>query len=124
MLSSCIFYYSGVLLIYLLLIPDGPQSPCGSVTSAKTLNLRKNYIQTLDHLITSTPAWPLQASPVDSAESYLNLLNLENSSEPAVLVNGDADLFIRANGSAENKEGSCNEIVPFTLRNSANIDEK
>ncbi|KAK1884463.1 Carboxyl-terminal PDZ ligand of neuronal nitric oxide synthase protein [Dissostichus eleginoides] len=110
---------------------DGPQSPCGSVTSAKalTLNLRKNYIQTLDQLITSTPAWPLQASPlspstVDSAESYLNLLNLENSSEPAVLVNGDADLFIRANGSAENKEGSCNEIVPFTLRNSANIDEK
>ncbi|KAF3849305.1 hypothetical protein F7725_015802 [Dissostichus mawsoni] len=110
---------------------DGPQSPCGSVTSAKalTLNLRKNYIQTLDQLITSTPAWPLQASPlspstVDSAESYLNLLNLENSSEPAVLVNGDADLFIRANGSAENKEGSCNEIVPFTLRNSANIDKK
>ncbi|XP_010782449.1 uncharacterized protein [Notothenia coriiceps] len=110
---------------------DGPQSPCGSVTSAKalTLNLRKNYIQTLDQLITSTPAWPLQASPlspstVDSAESYLNLLNLENSGEPAVLVNGDADLFIRAKGSAENKEGSCNEIVPFTLRNSANIDEK
>ncbi|XP_033978549.1 carboxyl-terminal PDZ ligand of neuronal nitric oxide synthase protein [Trematomus bernacchii] len=110
---------------------DGPQSLCGAVTSAKalTLNLRKNYIQTLDQLITSTPAWPLQASPlspstVDSAESYLNLLNLENSSEPAVLVNGDADLFIRANGSAENKEGSCNEIVPFTLRNSANIDEK
>ncbi|XP_033952156.1 carboxyl-terminal PDZ ligand of neuronal nitric oxide synthase protein isoform X1 [Pseudochaenichthys georgianus] len=103
---------------------DGPQSPCGSVTSAKTLNLRKNYIQTLDQLITSTPAWPLQASTVDSAESYLNLLNLENSSEPAVLVNGDADLFIRANGSAENKEGSCNEIVPFTLRNTANIDEK
>ncbi|KAJ4926576.1 hypothetical protein JOQ06_008749 [Pogonophryne albipinna] len=110
---------------------NGPQSPCGSVTSAKalTLNLRKNYIQTLDQLITSTPAWPLQDSPlspstVDSAESYLNLLNLENSSEPAVLVNGDADLFIRAKGSAENKEGSCNEIVPFTLRNSANIDEK
>ncbi|KAK5852317.1 hypothetical protein PBY51_023795 [Eleginops maclovinus] len=109
---------------------DGPQSPCGSITSAKalTLNLKKNYIQTLDQLITSTPAWPLQSSPlspsaVDSAESYLNLLNLENSSEPAAPLNGDADSFIRANGSAETKE-SCSEIVPFTLRNSANMDEK
>ncbi|XP_034753130.1 carboxyl-terminal PDZ ligand of neuronal nitric oxide synthase protein [Etheostoma cragini] len=111
---------------------DGQQSPCSSVsTSAKvlTLNLKNHYSQTLDQIITSTPAWPLQTSPlsptqVDSAESYLNLLNLENSTKPATLVNGDLDSFIRPKGTADINESSCNEIAPFTLRNSANMDEK
>ncbi|KAF1377732.1 hypothetical protein PFLUV_G00203790 [Perca fluviatilis] len=111
---------------------NGQQSPCSSVsTSAKalTLNLKNHYSQTLNQLITSTPAWPLQTSPlsptqVDCAESYLNLLNLENSTKPATSVNGDLDPFIRANGTADNNESSCNEIAPFTLRNSANMDEK
>ncbi|XP_042252203.1 carboxyl-terminal PDZ ligand of neuronal nitric oxide synthase protein [Thunnus thynnus] len=111
---------------------NGQQSPCSSVsTSAKalSLNLKNHYSQTLDQLITSTPAWPLQTAPlspsqVDCAESYLNLLNLENSSKPAASVNGDLDPFIRANGIADNKESSCNEVVPFTSRNSANMDEK
>ncbi|KAM3600183.1 uncharacterized protein V6R79_019078 [Siganus canaliculatus] len=111
---------------------NGPQSPCSSVsTSAKslTLNLKNHYSQTMDQLITSTPAWPLQTSTlsptqVACAESYLNLLNLENSSKPDAAVNGEPDPFIRANGAAENKESSCNEIVPFTLRNSASMDEK
>ncbi|KAI3362167.1 hypothetical protein L3Q82_012490, partial [Scortum barcoo] len=100
-------------------------------TSAKplTLNLKNHYSQALDQLITSTPAWPLQTSPlsptqVDCAESYLNLLNLENSTKPDAPVNGELDPFIRANGTADSKESSCNEIVPFTLRNSANLDEK
>ncbi|XP_028457135.1 carboxyl-terminal PDZ ligand of neuronal nitric oxide synthase protein isoform X2 [Perca flavescens] len=111
---------------------NGQQSPCSSVsTSAKalTLNLKNHYSQTLEQLITSTPAWPLQTSPlsptqVDCAESYLNLLNLENNTKPATSVNGDLDPFIRANGTADNNESSCNEIAPFTLRNSATMDEK
>lgn len=110
---------------------SGQQSACSSVsTSVKSLslNLKNHYSQTLDQLITSTPAWPLQASPlsstqVDCAESYLNLLNLENSTKPAASVD-DLDPFIRANGTADNKENSCNEIVPFTPRNSASMDEK
>ncbi|XP_068562749.1 carboxyl-terminal PDZ ligand of neuronal nitric oxide synthase protein isoform X2 [Cebidichthys violaceus] len=111
---------------------SGPQSPCGSVSTAAkalSLSLKNHYSQTMDQLITSTPAWPLQTSPlsptqVDCAESYLNLLNLENGTEPAAPVNGDLDPFIRANGTADAKGSSCNEIVPFTLRNSANMDEK
>ncbi|XP_010749242.2 carboxyl-terminal PDZ ligand of neuronal nitric oxide synthase protein isoform X1 [Larimichthys crocea] len=108
---------------------NGPQSSCGS-TSAKSLslNLKNHYSQTpLDQLITSTPSWPLQTSSlsptqVDCAESYLNLLNLENSTKPDAPVNGELDSFIRANAAADNKESSCNDIVPF--RNSANMDEK
>ncbi|KAK9532369.1 hypothetical protein VZT92_009756 [Zoarces viviparus] len=111
---------------------SGQQSACSSVSSAAkalSLNLKNHYSQTLDQLITSTPAWPLQASPLssaqaDCAESYLNLLNLENGTGPAAPVNGDLDPFIRANGTADTKGSSCNEIVPFTLRNSANTDEK
>ncbi|XP_020490243.1 carboxyl-terminal PDZ ligand of neuronal nitric oxide synthase protein [Labrus bergylta] len=104
-------------------------SPVSTSAKSLSLNLKNHYSQTLDQLITSTPAWPLQTSPlspstVDSAESYLNLLNLENSTKPEASVNGDLDPFIRANVTADNKESSCNEIVPFTLRNSANMDEK
>lgn len=109
---------------------NGPQSSCSTVsTSAKSLslNLKNDYSQTLNQLITSTPAWPIQTSPlsptqVDCAESYLNLLNLENSTKPDASVNGELDPFIRASGATDNKES--NEIVPFTLRNSANMDEK
>ncbi|KAM7368778.1 hypothetical protein PAMP_013085 [Pampus punctatissimus] len=111
---------------------NGQQSPCSSVsTSAKalSLNLKNHYSQTVDQLITSTPAWPLQTAPVspsqvDCAESYLNLLNLENGTKPAASVNRDMDPFIRANGITDNKESSCNEIVPFTPRNSTSMDEK
>ncbi|XP_041666121.1 carboxyl-terminal PDZ ligand of neuronal nitric oxide synthase protein isoform X2 [Cheilinus undulatus] len=104
-------------------------SPVSTSAKSLSLNLKNHYNQTLDQLVTSTPAWPLQTSPlspsqVDSAESYLNLLNLENSSKPDASVNGDLDPFIRANMTAESKEGTGNEIIPFTLRNSANMDEK
>ncbi|XP_029300596.1 carboxyl-terminal PDZ ligand of neuronal nitric oxide synthase protein isoform X2 [Cottoperca gobio] len=107
---------------------SGPQSPCSAVTSAKALTLNlKNHSQTLDQLITSTPAWPPQTSPlsptqVHCAESYLNLLNLENGTDPAPPVNGDPDPFIRA--TADDKESSCNDIVPSTLRNSGNMEDK
>ncbi|XP_040914087.1 carboxyl-terminal PDZ ligand of neuronal nitric oxide synthase protein [Toxotes jaculatrix] len=108
---------------------NGQQSSVPTSAKSLSLNLKNHYRQSLDHLITSTPAWPLQTSPlsptqVDCAESYLNLLNLENSTKPAASVNGDLDSFIRANGTADSKERSCNEIVPFTSRNSANMDEK
>lgn len=119
------------ILPSVLSVPDGQLSHSSLSTSAKplSLDLKKHYSQTLDQLINSTSAWPCQTSPlsptqVDCAESYLNLLNLENSSKPAASVNGDLDLFSRANGTADNTENSCNEIVPFTLRNSANMDEK
>ncbi|KAK2819361.1 hypothetical protein Q5P01_024922 [Channa striata] len=109
-------------------LANGPtgQSTCSPVsTSALALNLKNHYSQTLNQLINSTPAWPLQTSPlsptqVDCAESYFNLLNLENSSKPAASVNGDS----RDNGTADNKQRSCTEIVPLTLRNSTNMDEK
>ncbi|XP_040014214.1 carboxyl-terminal PDZ ligand of neuronal nitric oxide synthase protein isoform X2 [Xiphias gladius] len=108
---------------------NGQQSSVSTIAKSLSLNLKNHYSQTLEQLITSTPAWPLQTSPlsptqVDCAESYLNLLNLENSTKPAASVNGDLDPFIRANGTADNKERSCNEIVPLTSRNSANMDEK
>ncbi|KAM4720393.1 carboxyl-terminal PDZ ligand of neuronal nitric oxide synthase protein isoform 1-T1 [Anableps anableps] len=94
-------------------------------TSAKSLslNLKNQYNQNLDQLITSTVAWPLSPNQVDCAESYLNLLNLENSSKPAVSFT-EQDPFIRANGTVDNKERSNSEIVQFTSRNSANVDEK
>ncbi|XP_030597996.1 carboxyl-terminal PDZ ligand of neuronal nitric oxide synthase protein [Archocentrus centrarchus] len=111
---------------------DGQQSSGGSISASArslSLNLKNHYSQTLDQLITSTPAWPLETSPltstqVDCAESYLNLLNLESGAKPPASVNNDLDPFIRANGAAEDKESSGNEIVPFTPRNSANMDEK
>lgn len=111
---------------------DGQQSSSGSISASVrslSLNLKNHYSQTLDQLITSTPAWPLETSPltpsqVDCAESYLNLLNLESGAKPPASVNNDLDPFVRANGAAEDKESSGNEIVPFTSRNSANMDEK
>lgn len=113
-----------ILSFVCFVFPDG-QSSCSSVstsTKSLSLNLKNRYSNTLDQLITSTSVWP--STQVDCSESYLNLLNLENSSKPAVSVNGDLDLFSRANGTADKTEDSCNEIVPFTLRNSANMDEK
>ncbi|XP_062414996.1 carboxyl-terminal PDZ ligand of neuronal nitric oxide synthase protein [Pungitius pungitius] len=103
----------------------GQQSLCGSVSTAakaQSLNLKSHQDQTVDQLITSTPAWPRQTSSAQAGcgESYLNLLNLENGAA----VGRDLDPFVRANGTADTKGGSCNEIVPFTLRNSASMDEK
>ena len=112
-----------------LSVTDGQQSSVSTVAKALSLNLKNHYSQTLDQLITSTPTWPLQASPlsptqVDCAESYLNLLNLENSAKPSASVNGDLDPFIRSNGAADEKQRSCSEVVPLASRNSTNMDEK
>ncbi|XP_029941346.1 carboxyl-terminal PDZ ligand of neuronal nitric oxide synthase protein [Salarias fasciatus] len=110
----------------------GPQSPSSSVSpSAKalSLNLKNHYSQTLDQLITSTPAWPLQTSAASAsqadcaAESYLNLLNLENGGSRAAAA-GELDPFIRANGGTEAAEGSCGQIVPFASRRSASMEDK
>ncbi|XP_062269005.1 carboxyl-terminal PDZ ligand of neuronal nitric oxide synthase protein [Platichthys flesus] len=102
------------------------QSSVSTLANSLSLNRKNHYNQTSDQLITSTPAWQLQSSltQVDCAESYLNLLNLESCGTSAASINGSLDPFIRANGAADDKERSCNEIVPFTSRNSDNMDEK
>ncbi|KAG7499264.1 carboxyl-terminal PDZ ligand of neuronal nitric oxide synthase protein-like [Solea senegalensis] len=102
---------------------DGQMSSVSTLAKSLSLNLKNHYSQTLDQLITSSPSWPLRTQ-VDCSESYLNLLNLENSNKPAASVNSDMDPFLRANGGVEDKEKSCGGIVPFVSRNSANMDEK
>lgn len=95
----------------------GPQSEGSSVSSSArslSLNLKNHYSQTLEQL---TSAWPLQTSTltpiqVGSAESYINLLNLENGSDTAASLS-DPQPFIRANSDADQKD-----------RNSAIFDEK
>lgn len=121
-----------ICLPFFLFFSDGQQSSGGLVSaSAKSLslNLKNHYSQTLDHLITSTPSRLFETSPlsptqVGCAESYLNLLNMESGVKPPASANNDLDPFIRANGAVEDKEMSGNEIVPFTSRNSASMDEK
>ncbi|XP_004074728.1 carboxyl-terminal PDZ ligand of neuronal nitric oxide synthase protein [Oryzias latipes] len=96
---------------------SGPQSEGSSVSSSArslSLNLKNHYSQTLEQL---TSAWPLQTSTltpiqVGSAESYINLLNLENGSDTAASLS-DPQPFIRANSDADQKD-----------RNSAIFDEK
>lgn len=90
-----------------------------------TLDLKSCHSQTLlDQLITSTPSWPLTSGPSDCTESYLNLLNLENGAKPEASANGELESLVTSNGKAEDKEGSCRDLVPLMLRNSANVDEK
>ncbi|KAM9734808.1 carboxyl-terminal PDZ ligand of neuronal nitric oxide synthase protein [Menidia menidia] len=109
---------------------DAQLPACSPVpASATTLNLRNHYGQTLEQLVTSTPAWPLHQtsprpqSPVDCAESYLNLVNLENSAKPAASLT-DLDPFIRANGAARNSQIFSNETVQSSPRNSSGTEEK
>ncbi|KAM4634705.1 carboxyl-terminal PDZ ligand of neuronal nitric oxide synthase protein [Polymixia lowei] len=114
---------------------NGQESLWNSVstsTRSLSLNLKNHYSQILGQPFTSTPAWPLQntplsPSPVDCAESYLNLLNLENGTKAPASINSEVDPFIRTNRKTDDKggsEGTCNEIVPFISTNSANIEEK
>lgn len=119
MLLKCGFFFLLCRLFF-------AAAPVGSLT----LDLKSRHSQTLlDQLITSTPSWPLQTSglasgPGDCAESYLNLLNLENSTKPDAAVNGQLEPLVTANGKAEDKDGSCRDVIPLTLSNSANVDEK
>lgn len=99
-----------------------------SSTSARplSLSLKNHYSQTLEQLITSTPAWPprtpsLPPAQGSCAESYLNLLNLDGDKAEGS-VNGGAGEFIGANGAADNKESPCNGVIPF--RNSGSVDER
>ncbi|XP_037547904.1 carboxyl-terminal PDZ ligand of neuronal nitric oxide synthase protein [Nematolebias whitei] len=97
---------------------NGPESGSSSASAKSlSLNLKKHYDQTLEQLPASTPAWPLRTSAC--AESYLNLLNLENRTKPAALT--DLDPFIRTNGTVDSKE---NSHVQFPSRNSTSLDER
>ncbi|KAJ0012965.1 hypothetical protein NQD34_017299 [Periophthalmus magnuspinnatus] len=89
---------------------DGPTSNSTSIKPL-SLNLKDHYSESLDQLISSMSSWPVSPGPMDSAESYLNLLNLCNSNKPEAALTGDP--FIKTNGAADNKETS-NEIVPYT----------
>ncbi|XP_024918344.1 carboxyl-terminal PDZ ligand of neuronal nitric oxide synthase protein isoform X2 [Cynoglossus semilaevis] len=108
---------------------DCPPSSNSTLAKSLSLNLKNHYRQTLDQLIISTPSWPRPAAPlssnqVDCAESYLNLLNLENSNNAASTLNGDP--FIRANGMADGggKRNSSDESVSFRSRSSVNMDDR
>ncbi|KAM6984653.1 carboxyl-terminal PDZ ligand of neuronal nitric oxide synthase protein [Aplochiton taeniatus] len=114
-------------------VHNGQESSWSSVsmyTRSLSLNLKNRYSQNLDPPIkTSTPVVPLQNTPltaqVDCAESYLNLLNLENRGKPT--QNGGSDAVVkRANGKPgkENSDVNCNEIVPFESGNSRTLDER
>ncbi|KAJ0057149.1 hypothetical protein NL108_002081, partial [Boleophthalmus pectinirostris] len=94
---------------------DGPAS-----IKPLSLNLKDHYSNSLDPLISSISSWSVSPGPMDSAESYLNLLNLHNSNKPEAALTRDP--FIKANSAADNKETS-NEIVPYTSRNSTSMDE-
>ncbi|XP_024113481.1 carboxyl-terminal PDZ ligand of neuronal nitric oxide synthase protein [Oryzias melastigma] len=96
---------------------SGPQSEGSSGSSSSrslSLNLKNHYSHTLEQL---TAAWPLQTSTltsvqVGSAESYINLLNLENGSSVAASLS-DPEPLIRTNSCADQKD-----------RNSAVLDDK
>ncbi|XP_044000032.1 carboxyl-terminal PDZ ligand of neuronal nitric oxide synthase protein [Gambusia affinis] len=103
--------------------PQTAQSSQSLSVKSLSLNLKNRYNQNLEQLVSSTAAWPLSPNQVDCAESFLNLLNLENSCKPAAMF-AERDPFIRANGTADNKESSNSEIVQFSSRNSADLDEK
>lgn len=98
---------------------NGP-TPNPAAVKPLCLNLKNHFDDSLDQLI-STATWPVSPSQVDSAESYLNLLNLRDSNKPQAVLSGDP--FIKANGTAESNESS-GEIVPYTSRNSSGADEK
>ncbi|XP_042158493.1 carboxyl-terminal PDZ ligand of neuronal nitric oxide synthase protein isoform X2 [Oncorhynchus tshawytscha] len=107
-------------------------------TRSLSLNLKNHYsLSSMDQPITSTPAGPLQtppltASQVDGAESYLNLLNLENGTKPLGSQNGgetETDTLIRRTsngkpGRKDSSEVSSNEIVRFETRNLTALDER
>ncbi|XP_045548896.1 carboxyl-terminal PDZ ligand of neuronal nitric oxide synthase protein isoform X2 [Salmo salar] len=107
-------------------------------TRSLSLNLKNHYsLSSMDQPITSTPAGPLQnppltASQVDGAESYLNLLNLENGTKPLGSQNGgeaETDTLIRRTsngkpGRRDSSEVSSNEILPFETRNLTALDER
>ncbi|XP_038827264.1 carboxyl-terminal PDZ ligand of neuronal nitric oxide synthase protein [Salvelinus namaycush] len=107
-------------------------------TRSLSLNLKNHYsLSSMDQPITSTPAGPLQkkkvtASQVDGAESYLNLLNVENGTKPLGSQNGgeaETDTLIRRTsngkpGRRDSSEVSSNEIVRFETRNLTALDER
>ncbi|XP_072310668.1 carboxyl-terminal PDZ ligand of neuronal nitric oxide synthase protein [Eucyclogobius newberryi] len=98
---------------------NGPTSNSTSIKPL-SLKLKNHYGDTLDQLISSMSSWPVSPESMGGAESYLNLLNLQNSNKPEAALHGDP--FIKASDTADSRERS-NEIVPYTSRNST-VDEK
>ncbi|XP_034048875.1 carboxyl-terminal PDZ ligand of neuronal nitric oxide synthase protein [Thalassophryne amazonica] len=107
-------------------------SSVSASANSLSLSLKDHYSRNPEQLITSTPTRLLQntalsPSQVHSAELYFNLLNLENNTKPAASLLTHLDPFIRATGSpghTENSEVTCSGLLPFTSRNSANMDDK
>lgn len=112
--------FSSYIVCFLAAAPDG----------SLTLDLVSHHSQTLlDQLITSTPSWPLQTSGLtsgrgDCAESYLNLLNLENSNKPDAMLTGHLEPVDSPNEKVEDKVGRCRDVIPLTLKNPESMDEK
>lgn len=114
-----------MVFVFFLSSPDALESS----TSARplSLSLKNHYSQTLEQLITSTPAWPPRTPSLpppaqgSCAESYLNLLNLDGDKAEGS-VNGGAGDFIAANAATDNKESPRNGVIPF--RNSGSGDER
>lgn len=98
---------------------NGPTSNSAAVKPL-SLNLKSHYSDSLDQII-STATWPVSPLQADSAESYLNLLNLRDGNKPEADPHGDP--FIKANGAADRKETG-SEIVPYVTRNSSSVDDK
>ncbi|KAJ7988270.1 hypothetical protein DPEC_G00321840 [Dallia pectoralis] len=101
-------------------------------TRSLSLNLRNHYSSNTDQPVTSTPAGPLQNTPlsvtqVDCSESYINLLNLENRTKPPCSQTGGDKEAVTANGKPERRDRSdvsSNEIVRFETRNSTDLEER
>lgn len=129
-MSSLCIPVSVKIRIFLLVKLAFSSLMTASPVASLTLDLKSRHSQTLlDQLITSTPSWPLQTSSLtsgrgDCAESYLNLLNLENSTKPEAPVTGQLEPAVTANEKVEDKGGSCRAVIPLTLRDSESADEK
>lgn len=94
-------------------------TPDSTVTKPSSLNVQNHYGDALARLV-SAATWP--ASQTDSAESYLNLLNLRESGPPqGPLSTGP---FIRTNGSADSKEETGSEMVPYAARHRSSQEAK
>ncbi|XP_019909305.1 carboxyl-terminal PDZ ligand of neuronal nitric oxide synthase protein isoform X2 [Esox lucius] len=101
-------------------------------TRSLSLNLKNHYSSSMDQPITSTPAGPLQNTPlsatqVDCAQSYLNLMNLQSRTKPQCPQNGGEKETDRANGKPgrrDSLEVPSSDIVRFETRNSTNLDER
>ncbi|XP_036384093.1 carboxyl-terminal PDZ ligand of neuronal nitric oxide synthase protein [Megalops cyprinoides] len=93
-------------------------------TQSLSLNLKNHYSQAKDPPVTSTPAGlpgdaPAPAGQVDCAESYLNLLNLENGAKQK-----GADEKTGNRRSAEGSDVLGNEVTRVDTQMLRKVDER